>query len=713
MSELLFTGQGVTKDCVVGDRQMNRYGVFNGLEAPRKIDRNLSATLLGYTVPTISSVTVVADAGDLVFNKYYAYRAVYASATHTRPVTLSDDSLNYSRGNPSAISSLKNTQNNNSIEVVVPGSTNTSVTHILLYRSLGCSTDAEAQAGPFYYVGKEENDTTGADVTITDGTDDDDVGLAVETDNFAPSAWRYAVAAFGRIFAGGNYPLGSGLTATITAGSNTVTIAGGLIYDGVSGWYFRVEDDTTGGVDGRGLYYCNRVDDTTLELIDVDGNSFNYDGTQEGTGKSFTIWLSGNVLRWSKEGEPEAFPATNLVNFESDITGLVQVPNSSLLMVCTDSPSVWILDMTLVGTASFKTSRKMISSEYTATSHYSLCGVDSRVRGIDAHVGCVWESDGVSVVDITRDFIPNIWSKLSKNENNIKLWHCAYDPRRHIFGAFVTFANAHRLIDYCVGQNTLTGGWFFNFEKDLLCSALYTDPLTGDTMVLGGIQGVPAGSEGVYGRIWTPELYSEWLPADGVHTGAVASATGNTITIDTTDGNLPVDLVGRWVLVCNANGEYTQLGYIESNTTDTLTIASVINSINPLAFSPVPEAGWSFYVGLIEMVYGPKYFDFGDPDNDKALLEVLVTMNDYDSSNLPYVRVYRGLENYYAKQNVFTQAKYRDGDTGNDTLFSRYNHLGEPAPRVGVSIVDRSYNKSAIISLTIVLQLINARNEKP
>ncbi|MFA5936546.1 MAG: hypothetical protein WC822_01565 [Candidatus Paceibacterota bacterium] len=714
----IFSGQGVAKDCIVGDRLMNRYGVFNGLELPRRIDRNLAVTLLGFTVPAITSVTSVAGGGSLVASRWYSYKAVYASAEHTRPVAVADASLNYSRGNPSAQSSQQNTTGAASrMTVIVPGSTNTGVTHVLLYRSKGQTTQAAAEAGPWYYVAQGANDTTGGNVTITEGVADASVGVAAETDNYAPSAWRYAVAAFGYIFAGGNFPLGEGFTCTVTPGSSLVVANSSIFYDGISDWSFKLVTDNSGGVDDHGTFYCDYVNATTIRLVDGDGTAMNYDGTGNGAGYSFKVWLPGNVLRWSKNGEPESWPATNLINFEGDISGIGQLPNSSLLLVCTDSPSIWIMDMTLTGTAAFKTSKRMISSERTATSHYSLCGVDGRLRGIDAHQGCIWESDGVSVADVTKFAVPKIWMRLERNENSIKNWHCAYDPRQHIFGAFVTFANSHRLIDFCIGQHTITKGWFFNFEKDLLCTGSYVDPQTGEAMVLGGTQGIPTGGGAVWGRIWCPNHYDEWVPDNGtLRSGTILSATATVLTVDNTTLNLHTvtgGLSGRWVLVCDANGENAQMGYISSNTAGTITVSSVINSVSSTQFNPVPVAGWKFYIGLIELRWGPKYFDFSDPDNEKKVLEVLLVMEDYNTADLPFIRVFRGKEMNYTVQNALTPSLYRDGATHNEGLFSRYTHHVEPGPRWGVSVIDRCYDETKLSSLTVVFQTVNARLEKP
>ena len=607
----------------------------------------------------------------------------------------------------SAVSSAQCAHVSGSMSVVLPGSTDAGVTHIFLYRSLGASTKAEAEAGPFYYAKQQAN--TAGNVTIVDGTSEASLGLVIESDNNIPNAYRYAVASFGYIFAGGNFPIGAGLTCTVTPGSSLVTVSTALLYDGVVGWSFKCSNDATGGVNGAGMYYANYVNSNTIQLVDTNNVAMNYNGSLTGAGMDFMLYLGGNVLRWSKRGEPESWPSINLVDLEGDITGIIEMPNLPYLIVCTDEPSIWMFDLTLVGTDSFKQNKRKISSEFSASSHYSLCPVDGRVRGVDIQRKCIFETDGVSVRDLTKLIIPDIWKYLDNTEGHIKNWHCAYDQAQHIFGAFVGFHHSHRIVDFCIGQNTITGGWFFNFEKDLLCAAKYIDPVTGEQMVLGGTQGLPNGTGALWGRIWCPEVWDEWVPVSSLRSGNIVSATVNTITVDVTGGvNLWTGagaLNGRWVLVTNANGEYAQLAYIQSNTANQIVIDSVVNGISATQFNPVPDNTWKFYIGLIEMRWGPKRFDFSDPDLDKKTLEVQLVVSDYDTGNLPFIRVYRGFEGGYRYQRKLTEAVFLD-KTPNQGLYHRYQTLVEPAARWGVSFVDRGYSQTALRSLSVVLHVV-------
>ena len=111
---------------------------------------------------------------------------------------------------------------------------------------------------------------------------------------------------------------------------------------------------------------------------------------------------------------------------------------------------------------------------------------------------------------------------------------------------------------------------------------------------------------------------------------------------------------------------------------------------------------------MIEMRWGPKRFDFGDPDIDKKILEVQVTMSDYNESDLPFIRLYRGLESGFTYQNALIESTYRDGDK-NQNLYSRYKSHIEPTPRWGVAITDRSYDKTALRNLTIVFHKVEEK----
>ena len=704
MADVIYVGQNIAKDCVVGDRHMNRYGIFNGLERPRRVDSNLAVTILGVEAAADPTGVVLAGGVGNLSAGWYAWVAVYASATYVRSVPVADGSGNYTRGNPSSGSVALNPGVNTQVNVTVPAIAQAGITHILLYRSLASATQAQAEAGPFFYTEQAVN--AGAAVVILDNTADAALGVEVEQDNLPPNAYRYAINADSYILTGGNYPIGIGLTCTVTPGSNLVTAdSGGVFYDGIIGWHFKCLDDKSGGTNNAGLYFANFIDGQTLQLVDGSNNPIAYDGDLSGAGQTFSVYLPGFVLRWSKKGEPESYPLENLINFEGDITGIAQIPNQPLILVCTDEPRMWILDLNLINTDSFKQNKLLLSTEFTASSHYSLIPVEGRLRAIDAHQKTIIETDGSSVVDITSDFVPKVFDYLSNDWNQIKLWHCAYDEAQHLFAAFVTFQGSHRLIDFAICQHLVTKGWFFNLEKDLLSSANYLDYTTGEAMILGGTEGPGDDRGGVWGRIWYPNIYSEWIPEGSLLSGTITGVTdGQTFNVDTSTNALfssSDGLAGRWVLVCDANGEYAQLGYINTNTSDQISVNRVINGLDLYSFYPVPEIGWKFYLGMIECRWGPKLYDFGDPDVVKKVWEVWMTVHNHNESDPPFIRLYRGYEQGYAEQLSLTERLYLDRTT-NQSLVNKVSNKLEQVPRWGVAFYDRSYGPTTLHSITIV-----------
>jgi hypothetical protein len=233
-------------------------------------------------------------------------------------------------------------------------------------------------------------------------------------------------------------------------------------------------------------------------------------------------------------------------------------------------------------------------------------------------------------------------------------------------------------------------------------------------MTLGGTQGLATGGA-VWGRIWCPDCYDEWIPPATLRSGTVVSATDVLLTVDVSGGvnlnTLYGGLKGRWVLVTDAEGENAQYAYINSNTVDTITIASIVGTVTPFAFNPIPVAGWKFYLGLIEFRWGPKRMEFGDPDLHKKVDEVHLVMSDYTSTDLPIIRLYRGMDSAYTIQKRMIESKYIDGNA-TDGLYSRYDsHIGD-TPRWGVSVIDRSYAPTTLKSLTVIFHTVKPGGSK-
>jgi hypothetical protein len=250
----------------------------------------------------------------------------------------------------------------------------------------------------------------------------------------------------------------------------------------------------------------------------------------------------------------------------------------------------------------------------------------------------------------------------------------------------------------------LTGSWFFNYEKDLLCTALYRDLQTGDEYVLGGTEGYGTFG-GRMGRIWVPDVYADWAPPSGLLFGNVDSVVNpSTIRVDNSGDDLYLDhggLAGLWVLVVDENKENAQLGYIDWNDADTFHVSDVIGSAGGgMVFDPLPTATSKFYLCLIECRWGPKFFEFGDPDSDKKVIDVRCVLLDYDDQNLPIVEFHEGITPEVKRTLTLVEDKLHNG-TASKGLHVPAGMQLISMPRWGMSIVDRSYGKYVLNSITV------------
>ena len=198
-------------------------------------------------------------------------------------------------------------------------------------------------------------------------------------------------------------------------------------------------------------------------------------------------------------------------------------------------------------------------------------------------------------------------------------------------------------------------------------------------------------------------MYDDWIVEGTLRSGTITAVPAPmTLTVDNSalDLDTVFGLDGLWALLCDENGEYAQLGYISDNTADTLVFSSVLNGVDATTFNPAVQVGWKFYLGLIEMRWGPKYFDFDDPDTDKKVYDVYVTVTDYDADDMPVLRVFRGLDTGYWKQLALYEDKYIDGDA-NDSLKNHFTSKLTSVPRLGLAFLDRSYTATKLRSLSM------------
>jgi hypothetical protein len=706
--------QGDYKENYAGNSRMNRYGVFNGVERPRRIDElhtlddKGNLLLLGYDPPSsCPQVSDIVDLGQMASGAWYSYKYIGLSSFYQRPVPVSDDTKAMTRSNPSPVSSaiyLDMHPPDRATSVQMDYIPRKDITHLGLYRTTAKDSSNAALAGTWQLVMVTSNASRAQPITVIDMLPDALLGMEIETDNFPPPAYRNATEAEGRIWAGGGRAIGSGLTCTVTKGSWGVTLdtAGKKFYDGIRGWTFSVLGDTSDGLDGLGHYYAWYISDTILQLRDADNNPYPYEG-ESGSGKQFVCFLDGRVLRWSKYQEPEAWPLTNASLMRTEVTGIKQIPNQPMLAVVTDMPEIRIFDLTSVGTPQFYTSMQ-ISDEFTAY-QFTLTPVEGRLRGLDTWRGCIWECDGTSVRDITRGILNDVWKYLSLDTEKQENWHGVYDAHQKIFAEFVTLSTSQRTVDFSILQNVRTGNWWFNWEKDLLCSCPVFDPKTGRWMAFGGTEGLGS-SGGTWGRIWTPDHYNDWVYPNSLISGDITAATPTVVTVDNSGGTdlqtAGDGLKGRWVLVTDANGENEQLGLITNNTVDTITVDTVYGGNDDNQFNPLPDSTWKFYLGLIECKWGPKRFVMEDPSEMKQLVEFYARIKSADPNNPPFIRTFRGIETTHRRQVSLSRSAYVGQTKTEQWRNDPSKGMLEGCLQFGLTFFDRSYEPIEVEDITLV-----------
>jgi len=222
-------------------------------------------------------------------------------------------------------------------------------------------------------------------------------------------------------------------------------------------------------------------------------------------------------------------------------------------------------------------------------------------------------------------------------------------------------------------------------------------------MVLGGTQGL-GDSGATWGRIFCPRHYNEWIYPGSLVFGTITTATGTVVTVDVTGGvNLQTDgdgLAGRWVLITDEDGEQEQVAFISANTGGTFTVNYVYGGANSYALDPVPQEGWKFYLGMIEVRWGPKRFTIDEPSIQKHFLEMYTRIKDTDPEHPPFARLYRGVASGYERQVALTRSRY-DGGVVTECWQAKKVPM-VPAHQFGLSLVDRSYSGIEIQDLTLI-----------
>lgn len=674
--------------------------------------------------PTVAPSVADNGSGNLTNGKWIAYRYVYAS-TVRYPFVENDNAMGGSvapRGNPSDTETYNITgSGNRQVRVTMTKSTRADLNEIWLFRTTFFDDETSAQtaadAGQAFYIGKVTF-TPGAgtvtydDNSLTDGTD------AIELDNFPAPTFQFVWHVDPFFYGIGNFPFEAEASWDSSGVVTLLTPAVDKWYTGRDGQIVHLEGVTTGGYDGLGSFIFLRLSSSTMQLT-TDGTTPASVAAGSGT---VTVQGPPTTLYRSKFRNPFSWGETIVSGSSSTpvqwlhkigggrATAIFSVPNIPYLVLSTEYPAaMYALDLRLADTDSFRGSQLTISEQYSISSHWSQF-VATRTEdrafvmwGLDAKNYCILECDGNSV-RVVSDKVAKTLRAISTDPSRQLMSHGIYDPYYQNNCVWFPTANSIAPVNWLVFQHVPTGAWFFQDENDLLCSAVYQDPALNVFKIYAGTQ------SGLMGQIFVEGKYDNWLPEDGIKRGIISDASSTYIL--TTDGqfnDVDYGVVGNWCLVTDEQDEQEQWARVSAVETSKLTFDLFYSHTggSTSAFSPIPETGYKFYLGLIE-ISALKYFDLSAPADDKKMDEIFATLQNVDvlpgdSSNpSTFLRFYREREtsplplsdditNGIGATGLFMENITFDSDGSASDGWITENPCSDLMKSYGIEIIDRGY----------------------
>ena len=693
----------------------------NGEEQVQVLDSNGKVYPAGITAPTVVPSVADGGSGTLTNAQYCCYVYVYA-AKGSFPLVNSPVAINGSlapRSNPSPANSPfqitgSGTRKNT---VTVTYSPVTWIDTIWIFRTYLFATSVEAStaatAGDCYFVGEVANVPGTGTTTFTDnslfGT------TAVELDNYLAPQFQYVTYYDPYYYGWGNNTF---IAACSYATTGIVTLTGtDTWFTGRNGQFATIANVITGGTNGQGLFYFKWLSSTTCQLVDAAGASLTLSGSGTSTitiqGAAATLYRSKiqNPMGWGDTEYIDATSTSAAIRIPSLTairvgggygTAIAVVPDQALLKLDAEFPaSCYTYNLQTAGQANFTTTKRLVSNIFSVTSHfsqYSAVNSTGRVvlRGMDYKNFNIIESDGLSQLPISTP-IPLILRRLSTNRGRQLLTHGLYDPYTELNCMWVSTYDSPSPINLLIYEHAPTGFWGIVEDYDILCSASIQDTTDGTNKTYVGTQ------SGILGQAFVDGTFNNWLPplSTGLIQGSMASATSNSfvragsVNFDTVSAGI----VGNWCMITDPNGLYEQWGRISSITSSTIyfDMTKSYTGSSYILFDPVPQAGWLFYIGMID-VRLLKYFDFNTPSTDKKIEEIWLTAKNHTNTSL---RLYRERQSSpYATMQVTPNSLTPDSSTS-DAMFSRTKIPATLLKTVGLEVVDRSYSDWQLANLTI------------
>lgn len=686
----------------------------NGEERMKVLDNHGGIFNAEIPAPTVAPTVTGDGTGNLTHNKWWGYVYVYA-ATRRYPNVENINSIGGSlapRSNPSPITTKRAANpGNRQFELELTKPTRADLNEIWIFRTTALGSEdlaqTAAEAGQMFYLGKVEvtpgaGTVTYTDNTLADGTDE------IELDNFAGPTVAFVVYSDPYWYGFGNFPLDE--EAEWDEDGIATLQTGEPWFDGRNNQTVKLEGVNVGGYDGLGTFYFQWLTSTTAQLLD--GSDGDPVALTPGSGRivvqgpPVTLYRSKFRNPWSW-GETEIIG--NLRIPEPWVfkvgggrgTGIFTAPGLPYLILSTEYPAgMYSLDLRAAGTDSFKSSKNTLSEQYSVSVHWSQFAATRPedkamvMWGLDVKNFCIIECDG-NTIRVVSDKVSKTLRQINTDPVKQLLSHGIYEPYHQLNCMWFPTGNSLTPVNWLVFQHVPTGNWYFNDDKDILCSALYQNPAQNVNMVFVGTSSGLVGQAFVAGKFW------DWIDSETEDTlkGRVGDGTTTTIELPNEIDPDAVGLVGAWVLVTDADGQQEQWARISEADETELTFDLIYPYTGgvPNAFNPVPIADFRFYMGLIEST-AIKYLNFGQPSSDKKFDEIFATLQNvgtFEDEPSTFLKFYRDRQLIAIEQtsgtthNFLKQISLQDS-TFTDGWITEFPYT-EELKVVGLQIVDRGY----------------------
>jgi hypothetical protein len=504
-------------------------------------------------------------------------------------------------------------------------------------------------------------------------------------------------------------------------GTSAVTL-----YDGIALWFIKRDSDTTGGIDGKGTYYCRYASSTSVTLVNIDGTADTYDGS---TGGSTTrIWQEPNRA-YSKPLNPHAEPSDNVSNdYPSALLAGAGVPNTNRLLlmgrefvVAEDYDRLPIEGYTL------------ISDQYGCSSFFSIVSAHGRLYWLDFGKGKreILMSDGTQVVPVATAKIKSILQRVTLDSNG-DVWRVGF-----LEGEYYDKEDTIRWFLYLDNETVAR----YVLELDLASGDPSFYPMAYmDAFTVGKIRGeVFIGQFGWTGGVArlgqdnVPQRFRDWVEG-GTLRGSLSSSSNTTTVLTIASGTLYTASSGLQGVNVMVWRESTAAGAMIANptyyhcristndsTTFTVNYVATVNAIGEttdvgVELPTTPSgAGWKWAVGVIQGMVGPKWLAGSDPSKRITLKEMSVIHKGQATATTSDYLVAHSFENFDTQpREAQKMDRKQAGQQVSDTTLFSHTSVGpkaNPSTVVGFGIVDNNVSTNTY-SLDIEAIVLDVDEEK-